>query len=334
MSGKNNGVDREAAGLFRRLIMHLVPDGTYGPQETLFAYGYWLTGRKAAATFADHVGMFRAFTGGRMTGERLGKFEAEYPEISRYADADIGGGELTGLERKAAGMFCDGFLSRPEHPAGEGWVYVRALTRWAYTVGAADKLTALEKRGKLFTRGFRPIVTMDDMPDYTTVKAWDDRAIARMNAYAVWNEAPFAVWAAYGREAVTKWYPAYERAGIHPDRSVRTVDAVHVILAASKQGMKDSVPIFYDYLDCEHYTTGLGRPRDTKYGEPEIVGYTEDVVKPIGLTRRRRAILENTLAGGGADSAEDYSPYFMPMDGGDPVQKYAYYIDRKQGSVR
>ena len=331
MSGKSE-TDR-----FRKLLRHITHDPTYGPDVTLFTFAYWLNGRKAAPSFVGHVKALGRFVDPNPGDPYREEHKGEWPELYRYVSGGLTDREQEELERVEAGMFCDGFLSCPEHPAGEGWVYVRMLTRWAYTVSAADRLTALERKGKLFTRGFRPIVTMDDMPDYPTVKAWDDRALADMNAYAVWMEGPATAWAAYRREAITKWYPAYERAGVHPDRSVRTVDAVHVILGMAEQGMKDGVRLFRDDLDHEGHwdrdPAGVKYVPNPRYGERERTGERwVDDGPADGLTSRRRAILEETLAGmfPDDDGTEDYAPYFTPATGGDPLEAYADYLDRKQ----
>lgn len=334
MSGKRSGVDRESVKRFRSLIAHVMPDAGYGPAWMLFTFAYWLNGRKAAPSFTDHVKVFSGFTAGHMGGGRREGFTVEYPELARYLSADTGGRELAGLERKAAGMFCDGLLSRPEHPAGEGWAYVCMLSRWVYAVCAGDRLTALNRRARLFTRGFRPIVTMDDMPDYPTMEPWDDRALADMNAYAVWVEGPEAAWRAYNRDRFTKWHPAYERAGVRPDRSVRTVDAVRLVLGMAEQGMKDSARIFRDWLDNTHMleeltmrdSPGHDAPGRSPTGEPRIY----DSAPVVGLDWQRRRIITDILAGARPGDVEDYSPYFKPVTGGDPSEAYADYRDRRQ----
>ena len=314
---------------FRKLIRHIAHDPTYGPDETLFTFAYWLNDRKAAPSFVGHVKALGRFVDPDPGDPYREEHRGEWPELYRYVSSKDGK-EWPELERVAAGMFCDGFLSRPEHPAGEGWVYVRMLTRWAYTVSAADRLTALERKGKLFTRGFRQIVTMDDMPDYPTMKPWDDKALADMNAYAVWVEGPAAAWIAYRRECFTKWYPAYELAGVHPDRPVRTVDAVHVILGMAEQGMKDGVRLLRDDLDHggRWDTTKVHSVRNMRYGELEPVSETVELSDDIDGTARRRSIIADTLAGGDPDSVEDYSPYFTPVTGGDPYDAYLEYLDR------
>lgn len=310
---------------FRKLIRHIAHDPVYGPDATLFTFAYWLNDRKADPSFVGHVKALGRFVDPDPGDPYREEHRGEWPELYRYVTGDDK--EWPELERVAAGMFCDGFLSRPEHPAGEGWVYVRMLTRWAYTVSAADRLTALEKKGKLFTRGFRPIVTMDDMPDYPTMKPWDGKALADMNAYAVWLEGPAAAWHAYNSERFTEWYPAYERAGVHPDRPVRTVDAVHVILGMAEQGMKDGVRLFREDLDHGRRwdTAKVHGVRNTRYGELEPV--SGSVVLPRGIpdvgTHRRRSIILHTFAGW-----DPYSLYFTPVTGGDPYDAYREYLDR------
>lgn len=315
---------------FRKLIRHIAHDPAYGPDATLFTFAYWLNDRKADPSFAGHVKALGRFADPDPGDPYREEHRGEWPELYRYTSGGLTDKEYTELERVAAGMFCDGFLSRPEHPAGEGWVYVRMLTRWAYTVSAADRLTALERKGKLFTRGFRPIVTMDDMPDYPTMKPWDDRALADMNAYAVWVEGPAVAWNAYKLERFTEWYPAYERAGVHPDRPVRTVDAVHVILGMAEQGMKDGVRLFREDLDHggRWDTTGVQCVRNMRYGELEPVSETVELSDGMDGTGRRRSIIADMLAGGDPDSVEDYSPYFTPVTGGDPSTAYREYLDR------
>lgn len=319
---------------FRKLIRHIAHDPTYGPDGTLFTFAYWLNDRKADPSFAGHVKALNRFAAQYPDNIYSEEHRGEWPELYRYVSGGLTGKEYTELERVEAGMFCDGFMSRPEHPAGEGWVYVRMLTRWAYTVSAADRLTALEKKGKLFTHGFSPIVTMDDMPDYPTMKPWDGKALADMNAYAVWVEGPAAAWRAYNRGRFTEWYPAYERAGVHPDRPVRTVDAVRLVLGMAEQGMKDNVRIFRDWLDNTHMLEeltmrdgpGHDAPGRSPTGEPRIY----DSAPVVGLDWQRRRIITDILAGAHPGDVEDYSPYFTPVTGGDPSEAYADYRDRRQ----
>jgi hypothetical protein len=315
---------------FRKLIRHIAHDPVFGPDGTLFTFAYWLNDRKAAPSFVGHVKALGRFAAQYPDNIYSEEHRGEWPELYRYTSGGLTDKERTELERVEAGMFCDGFLSRPEHPAGEGWVYVRMLTRWAYTVSAGDRLTALEKKGKLFTRGFSPIVTMDDMPDYPTMKPWDGKALADMNAYAVWIEGPAAAWDAYKLKRFTEWYPAYERAGVHPDRPVRTVDAVHVILGMAEQGMKDGVRLLRDDLDHggRWDTTKVRYVRNMRYGELEPVSETVELLDDMDGTARRRSIIADTLAGGDPDSVEDYSPYFTPVTGGDPYDAYLEYLDR------
>lgn len=315
---------------FRKLIRHIAHDPTYGPDGTLFTFAYWLNDRKAAPSFVGHVKALNRFVDWGPGDSYCEEHRGEWPELYRYVSDGLTDKEQTELERVAAGMFCDGFLSRPEHPAGEGWVYVRMLTRWAYTVSAADRLTALEKKGKLFTHGFRPIVTMDDMPDYPTMKPWDGKALADMNAYAVWIEGPAAAWDVYKLKRFAEWYPAYERAGVHPDRPVRTVDAVHVILGVAEQGMKDGVRLLRDDLDHggRWDTTEVHGVRNMRYGELEPVSETVELFDDMDGTARRRSIIADWLAGGDPYSKEDYSPYFTPVTGGDPYTAYREYLDR------
>lgn len=315
---------------FRKLIRHIAHDPAYGPDGTLFTFAYWLNDRKADPSFVGHVKALNRFADPRPNDPYREEHRGEWPELYRYTSDGLTGKEYTELERVAAGMFCDGFLSRPEYPAGEGWVYVRMLTRWAYTVSAADRLTALEKKGKLFTRGFSPIVTMDDMPDYPTMKPWDGKALADMNAYAVWVEGPAAAWDVYKLKRFAEWYPAYERAGVHPDRPVRTVDAVHVILGMAEQGMKDGVRLLRDDLDHggRWDTTKVRYVRNMRYGELEPVSETVELSDGMDGTARRRSIIADTLAGGDPDSVEDYSPYFTPVTGGNPYTAYLEYLDR------
>ena len=237
-----SGVSKEDAGRFRRLIKRL---SSYrgANADTLFVLSYWLNGRKAATTLAAHVRMFRQ-TPAPEERTRLQSFlEGDYPELARYESGDIGGmQEILALERKAAGMFCDGLLSHPEYPAVEGTVYVRMLTRGAYTMGAADRMNALARKGKLSAGGFRPFITMDDMPDYATVKAWDDEALERMNAIAVWYESDAAAARMYDHD--------YERAYTpNPGKPVRTADVVRLTLDMAEQGMEDSKRAYRDWLE-------------------------------------------------------------------------------------
>ncbi|MGN0108634.1 MAG: hypothetical protein ACI38B_00920 [Bifidobacterium sp.] len=316
-----SGVSKEDAGRFRRLVKRFSSDGNGA--YALLVLSYWLNGRKAATALAAHIEMFHDTIGPEASWRLISSIDENYPEFARYMSTDIDLREMEALERKAAGMFCDGFLSHPEYPAEEGWLYARMLTRGAYKVGAADRLTTLAQKGKLFTDGFRPIVTMDDMPDYTTVKAWDDEVLERMNAYAVWYTGPSAAQRAYDYERFDKWHPEYERAGVHPDKPVRTADVVQLVLYMAEQGMKDSKRIFRDYLE-DTYAGPLEQVRDPRYGElkdkPRPTTETLAFAPGSSWWVIKLALVE----------APDYSPYFTPVDGGDPVQAYDDYLKRRQ----
>ena len=287
-----SGVSKEDAGRFRRLIMHFSSHGPGTPGVVLFVFSYWLNGRKAAATFDAHVEMFRQkITDPEGRARLKSSLEGDYPELARYMYGDIDVREISALERKAAGMFCDGLLSRPEYPTLEGMVYMRTLTRGVYTVSAVERLAALAQKGKLSAGGFRPVVTMDDMPDYTTVKAWDGLALARMNAIAAIAAAEDVAELAYDHD--------YERACTpNLGKPVRTADVVRLTLDMAEQGMKDIVRVYRDWLE------------DLDAAKFET---------------------EHDLAIEFATRSQSCSPYFTPVDGGDPVQAYDDYLKRRRG---
>lgn len=337
-----SGVSKEDAGRFRRTVMNITRRKFLYANIDLFICAYWLNGRKAAPSFAEHWNRLHAVTAMDRHGLGLEGFDfrADYPELYRYADADdASDDELKALERKAAGMFYDGFLSRPEYPAGEGWVYVRFLTRWAYLTGALNRLEALAVDFKLFIKGidgFWPIFTMDYKPDYSTVKKWSPGALMVLNKYVLEEEDYRVVQGAYDRERFTKWYPMFERKGVHPDEPVKTADAVRLVLFMAEQGAKDSVRVFRDYLAGPERKSAK-QVRNPRYGELETVEW--DAMPPEqpipGLSARRasmirHALIEEKTLFGDIPNTLFLTSYFTPADGGDPVQAYDDYLKRRQ----
>ncbi|KFJ04867.1 hypothetical protein [Bifidobacterium thermacidophilum] len=334
-----SGVSKEDAGRFRRTVMNIAQ---YGVIITLFVYAYWLNGRKAAPSFVEHVKRLYQAADMRSHGLALEGFDfrADYPELYRYAyiDDTSEGEEPRALERKAAGMFYDGFLSHPEYPAGEGWVYVRFLTRWAYLTGALNRLEALTNDHKLFIKGidgFWPIITMDYKPDYSTVRKWSAGALRSLNLEVLDEEDYKVVQSVYDRERFTKWYPMFEQAGVHPDEPVKTTDAVRLVLLMAEQGMKDGVRVFRDYLAGPEMKS-TKQVRNPRYRELETVEW--DAIPPErpipGLSARRVSMIRHALIKEkeifGSTTPLFVASFFTPVDGGDPVQAYDDYLKRRR----
>lgn len=333
-------LEKKEADKFRNLIRHMSLEGCFNAPQALLEFAYWWNGRSVARDIGTHfkdmvrlediwsgyddgLGLSRGYWHGKEYPEvYLRACEKAYPELYRYYRCDAS--EARQIERDAARMFCDALLSREELPAGEGWACVTMLAKWAYGLGAYDKVNALNRRGKLFSDTFKPFVTWDDKPDYPTVKQWDDKAIADMNDHVLWQEGATVALDDYDANRFDKWYPFFESRGLKRDQPVKVEDAVTLIRFMQQEGMKASVELLRHYLDDPYEDpVEVEKHRDEKTGELRPTMKKTVTLEPGEV---REAVLLDDLA-----DTEDYDDghweYFKSAKGVEG--EYQAFLDRK-----
>lgn len=310
-------------GKFRNLIKHMALEGCFPAPEALLAYSYWLTGRAGRADDLDRYLLDMAhFEDDRPEGVQEAHKE-DYPELYRYYHC--GDEEARQIERDAARMFCDALLSRDEVPAGEGWAYAKTLARWAYGLGCYDKVNALNRRGKLFAPDFPPFVTMDDKPDYPTLRQWDDEAVRGMNDFAIWRLATEAALEVdYDGSRFDYWYPLYEARGIRRDQPVKVSAIVALARFMQQEGMKRGVAILKDYVNQPADTVEIEQRRDETYGELRDVTRTR-IYDPDAADHFRERFIMDELTD--EDYSDGYWQYFKSAKGIEG--EYERFLDRR-----
>ena len=330
-------------GKFRSLIKHMALEGCFDAPQALLEYAYWLTGRAVVLDKSDEYwpsmierdssldddferylqDMVR-FEDDRPEGTQDARKD-DYPELYRYYHC--GDTEARQIERDAARMFCDALLSRDEVPAGEGWAYAKTLARWAYGLGCYDKVNALNRRGKLFTPDFPPFVTMDDRPDYPTLKQWDDEAVKGMDEFAIWRLATEAALEVdYDGSRFDYWYPLYEARGIKQDQPVKVCDIVALVRFMQQEGMKRGVTILSDYVNSDSEIIEAVKIRDKKTGEFRTVKGVK-LIDPGYAAYFRERFIRYELTD--EDYSDGYWRYFKSAKGVDG--EYADFLDRRNG---
>lgn len=325
-------------GKFRNLIKHMALEGCFDAPQALLEYAYWLTGRAVVPDKSDgywssmierdssldddferYLQSMLFFENDRPKGFQ-GAYKDDYPELYRYYHC--GDTEARQIERDAARMFCDALLSRDEVPAGEGWAYAKTLARWAYGLGCYDKVNALNRRGKLFTPDFPPFVTMDDKPDYPTLRQWDDEAVKGMNEFAIWRiSTAAALEGDYDISRFDYWYPLYEARGIKRDQPVKVSAIVALARFMQQEGMKRGVALLKDYASTDSDTVTLTQHRHETTGELSDIKQVE-----ARVPGRELDILEELTDESHSDG---YWQYFKSAKG--VGGEYEDFLARKYG---
>ena len=297
MTMYGNVIDGGDAEKFERLVRRSARDRA----GRLIGFAYWISGNTRANDYVEHARMVHDFIedadGARH--DHMG----EWRELYRYDSA--GEAEARRIEQKAAHVFAyyivhDATTEGMDGTGVETMDYTLWLAKSAYISGMCDKLNALQHKGRLFTGERRPIVSMNDRPDYATPLEWTPDALVEMNTTAVAWLAPSIAGAAYRRDFSERWRPELHGMGLSDD-GVAPGSIVRIAFAMQQHGMIDATAEYTRQQLREYQTFGTG-PH-----VPDATGWIYELLIDDNMPRFAGWFKDATTPG--TRAADDYEAF-------------------------